>query len=137
MNDGQTNILNLKEMVRSFIEERDWAKYHNPKDIAISISIESSELLELFQWVEDTDVKHLTTDPKKREQMADELADIVIYCLSLSNSADIDLSQAITTKIKKNIAKYPIDKIKGKYKKYTEIGNEQNSDSPTDGIQKL
>jgi len=123
MDDKTTNIADIKARITKFIKERDWTKYHNPKDIAISISIEASELLELFQWTKEQDAKEITSNPKKRQNIADELADIIIYCLSLSIAADIDVSQAISEKIDKNIAKYPVDKIKGDYKKYTEIGD--------------
>ena len=123
MDDKTTNIIDIKTRILNFIEERDWTKYHNPKDIAISISIEASELLELFQWTKEQDVKEITSNPQKRQKIADELADIIIYCLSLSNAIDIDVSQAISEKIDKNSAKYPVDKIKGDYKKYTEISD--------------
>ena len=119
--DKKTTISELRDKVRNFIKYRDWSKYHNPKDIAISIAIEASELLELFQWVKESDINTITEDSSKFTKLEEELADILIYCLSIANALDIDVTQAIVNKIEKNIAKYPIDKIKGNYKKYTEL----------------
>ena len=95
-----------------FRNERDWKQFHNPKDLAISISLESSELLELFQW-SGTDLEAA----RKKPEMTEELADVMIYCIYMAN----DIPEAIQNKIDKNSAKYPVEKAKGKSKKYTEL----------------
>ena len=100
----------------SFREERDWAKFHNPKDLAISISLEASELLETFQWSgEDLAVS------AKQDRMAEELADVAIYCIYLADALDIDLAAAVSGKVAANAEKYPVEKSRGNSKKYTEL----------------
>jgi NTP pyrophosphatase (non-canonical NTP hydrolase) len=110
--DEDTLIVDLKKSVSEFVNERDWEKFHNPKDLAISLSIESGELLELFQWKNQDEI-----DIKKDEvadKVKEELADVVIYALSLANATNIDISEAVLGKIKKNEGKYPINEWKGK-----------------------
>ena len=121
MPDKTTNLEELKAKVREFVEARDWTKYHNPKDIAISIGIEASELVEIFQWVKESEIDSVLSNPEKLDNLREELADIFVYCLSMANSLNIDISDAIVEKIQKNMKKYPIDKVKGNYKKYTGI----------------
>ena len=99
-----------------FRNERDWKQVHNPKDLAISISLESSELLELFQW-SGTDLEAA----RKKPEMTEELADVMIYCIYMANALNIEIPEAIQNKIDKNAAKYPVEKAKGKSKKYTEL----------------
>ena len=119
--DKSTTLSELKDKVKDFIQERDWTKYHNPKDIAVSIAIEVGELLELFQWVKDDDQAKKIQDPSEYKKLEEELADIIIYCLSLANVTNMDISSAIVNKIEKNKAKYPVGQVKGDYKKYTEL----------------
>ncbi|MFC1914915.1 nucleotide pyrophosphohydrolase [Chloroflexota bacterium] len=119
--DKTTRIIELRDKVRQFIEYRDWTKYHNPKDVAISIAIEAGELLEIFQWVKESEINDITKDPKRLTALEDELADVLIYCISLANVLDTDIAETITKKMEKNIAKYPVRKVKGNYKKYTEL----------------
>jgi len=110
----------LKNKVDEFIKVRDWGQFHNPKDIAVSISIEAAELLENFQWVRSDDVEaHLGNG--KLAEVKDELADVVIYCLSMASALDVDLEATVLEKLRKNGEKYPVDKSKGSYKKYTEL----------------
>ena len=96
-----------------FRDERDWKKFHNPKDLAIALNIEVSELLELFLWknCEDADI----------DKIKDEIADILSYALLLAKTYDLNISQIIFDKIKKNSTKYPITKSKGTNKKYNEL----------------
>lgn len=105
----------IQEIVK-FRNERDWKQFHNPKDLAISLSIEASELLENFQWKNSQEAVE-----KNLYNIKDELADVIIYALLLSNELDIDLEQAIKDKLKKNKAKYPIEKAFGTNEKYTEF----------------
>lgn len=103
------DVEDLQEMVTDFRDERDWKKYHNPRDLSISISIESAELLELFQW------DNRFPDDVKRSRIEEEVADIFIYLLSLADVADIDLEEAVKRKIKINEEKYPKDDSRTKY----------------------
>ncbi|WP_439503738.1 nucleotide pyrophosphohydrolase [Methylophaga sp.] len=108
----------LKQLVE-FRRERDWEQFHNPKDIAISLSIEAAELLEWFQWRNMTEIKQmLETD--KREALEDEIADVAVYLSYLCHDLNIDIEQAIQRKMQKNAAKYPVDKVKGRADKYNE-----------------
>ena len=105
------------DYVLSFSEERDWKQFHNPKDLALSLSLEASELLELFQWLSsDEAVK------KNRDKMREELADIIVYALDFAEALGFDdLNSLIMDKMKKNAEKYPLSKSKGSNKKYTEL----------------
>ena len=102
--------------VLKFRDDRDWKQFHDPKDLAISISLEASELLEIFQWSRD-DVYCLD----KIDQIKEELADVMNYCILMADACDLDLDRIITDKIKLNAAKYPVDKAKGTSTKYNEL----------------
>ncbi|RID81531.1 nucleotide pyrophosphohydrolase [Peribacillus asahii] len=105
----------IKEIVE-FRDKRDWKQFHNPKDLAISLSLEASELLENFQWKTSEAAIDDNID-----NIIDELADVVIYALLMSNELEINLEQAIKRKIRKNSQKYPVDKSFGSSKKYTDL----------------
>jgi len=119
--DKSTTLSELKEKVKDFTNEREWTKYHTVKNLTMSIAIEAAELMELFQWVKEDNQNQKIQDPSELKKLEEELADVVIYCLSLANATNIDISSAVVNKIEKNKEKYPIDKIKGNYKKYTEL----------------
>ncbi len=104
--------------MRQFVKEREWEKWHTPKNVAAALSVEASELLELFMW----DVNQgLDAASNKREQIQDELADVLCYLVRLSDLLQIDLNMACKQKMAKNKEKYPISKFKGNFKKYNEI----------------
>jgi dCTP diphosphatase len=113
--DGNTTIEHLKDVVREFVRDREWEKYHTPRNLAESISIESSELLELFQW--SLSVEESSLDSMRLSQLEDELADILVYCIGLANVTKIDVTTAILNKMKKNEQKYPAEKYKRTYSK--------------------
>lgn len=102
--------------VLKFRDDRDWKQFHDPKDLAISISLEASELLEIFQWSRD-DVYCLD----KIDKIKEELADVFNYCILMADACNLDLDKIITDKIKLNAAKYPVDKAKGTSTKYNEL----------------
>lgn len=106
------------QQIRAFRDARDWAQFHNPKDMAIAISIEASELLEHFLWksVEESEARVEI----HRDEISEEIADIAIYLVELADNLDIDLIEAMHRKIEKNDAKYPASQVKGSAKKYTE-----------------
>jgi NTP pyrophosphatase (non-canonical NTP hydrolase) len=106
----------LTNMVIAFRDERDWQQFHNPKDLALSLSLEASELLEIFQW--KTSEKAVE---KNLDNMKEELADILMYALLFANETGIDLVKAIEQKIQKNNEKYPVEKAYGSNAKYTEF----------------
>jgi NTP pyrophosphatase (non-canonical NTP hydrolase) len=115
-----SDLNQIKKEVVEFIKERNWEQFHTPKNLAIAIGAEAGELLECFQWKSDEDIKTMI-DTRDVEKMSDEIADIVIYSISLCNSMNIDLDEAIFDKIKKNGLKYPVEKCIGSSKKYSEL----------------
>jgi NTP pyrophosphatase (non-canonical NTP hydrolase) len=108
----------LKEQLKQFSAERDWDQFHSPKNLSMALAVEASELLEIFQWMQEAE--SLDPDIKLRERIREELADVFVYCLLMSNKLGIDLVAAATDKLQKNAAKYPADRVKGSSKKYTE-----------------
>jgi len=119
--DKEITIEELRKLVIKFRDEREWKKYHNPKDLAISTSIEAAELLEMFQWKTDDEIKELLKNKEKYEKVCEELADIIIYCLDMSEIIDADISEIVKKKLEHNAKKYPVEKAKGSAKKYTEL----------------
>ncbi|AWA44571.1 nucleotide pyrophosphohydrolase [Trueperella pyogenes] len=111
------SISALTEVINGFRDEREWRQFHNAKDLALSISLEAAELLEVFQWKTSEDAVSA-----HREELLEELSDVVIYCLQLASDLEANLGEAIVAKLAKNGEKYPVDKAKGTSKKYTEIG---------------
>lgn len=109
----------LLDLTINFRDDRDWKQFHNPKDLAQAISIESAELLEHFLWHSQEASVQIVEDHK--EAIADEMADILAYLLSLSDIAGIDLEEALINKLKKNAIKYPIHLAKGTSTKYTKL----------------
>ena len=100
---------------------RDWLKFHNPKDLSIALSIETSELEELFLWKENVSASRIKKDRRQFSRVKEEIADIFIYLLSLSNVLGLDVSTAVTEKLEQNARKYPVSKSKGSNKKYNEL----------------
>jgi dCTP diphosphatase len=119
--DSTTTVGELRSRVAQFRDERNWAQFHNPKDLAVSISIEAGELLELFQWKNPQEVAELLASPEKSQEICEELADIVIYCLSAADALGADLSDAIVAKVEANARKYPVHKSRNSAAKYTEL----------------
>lgn len=117
--DQKTTIEELKEKVKKFCTDRDWDQFHNPKELAIGISTEANELLQIFRFKSKEDMKDLMNSNKKTK-VEEELADVLYFVLRFSQMNDIDLSTAIEKKIEKNNKKYPLEKSKGCNKKYDE-----------------
>ena len=114
------DLKEIQEKVIDFRERRNWGQYHNPKDLAISLSLEAGELLEIFQWKNPKEVESIKSDDKTLKKIKEELGDIFIYALTLSHEFDLDPSDIILNKLKINEKKYPAEKVKGKSKKYSE-----------------
>lgn len=119
--DEKTTIEELKNRVQTFCEVRDWNQFHNPKDLAIGISTEANELLDIFRFKSEEQMKQLLADSKRREHVEEEIADTLFFILRFAQMNQIDLSKAIEEKIEKNDEKYPVEKIKGKNLKYNEL----------------
>ncbi|HEY0965161.1 MAG TPA: nucleotide pyrophosphohydrolase [Candidatus Saccharimonadales bacterium] len=115
----EASLKELQAMIRQFVDDRDWDQFHNPKDLAISLSLESAEVMEHFQW-KNTD--EMAEHAKKmKNEVGEELADVFYWVLLLANKLNIDLVGAFKKKMKKNQAKYPVAKAKGSHRKYTEL----------------
>ncbi len=117
----EDTIQELIEKVKLFCEERDWDQFHNPKDLAIGISTEANELLDIFRFKSEAEMGRIFTDEAKRGHIEDELADTFFFILRFAQMNHIDLNQILDRKLCKNAEKYPVDKIKGKNLKYTEL----------------
>jgi NTP pyrophosphatase (non-canonical NTP hydrolase) len=115
MSDSQTTIAELRDMVRSFVDARDWRQFHSPKNLTMALSIEASELMEHFQWITPDASRDVGEDADKLEAVSEELADIFCYTLAIANELEIDISRAMRDKMKKNEKKYPADEYRGKY----------------------
>jgi NTP pyrophosphatase (non-canonical NTP hydrolase) len=112
------SLESLRNRLRLFALERDWDQYHTPKNLSMALIAESAELIEHFQWV-DGDQSHILED-NTRQSVEEELADILIYLVRISDKLDVDLYKAVERKIAINEKKYPADKVRGSAKKYTE-----------------
>ena len=111
----------LVRRVLAFRDARDWRKFHNPKDLAISVALEAAELLEHFQWRTPEEVAAHLADPRRHAEVADEMADIQCLLLSLGDAAGVDLYAATLRKLRKAARKYPVRKAKGRATKYDEL----------------
>lgn len=107
MNDKKTTISELKETILDFARQRGWETEHNALNLAVSISLEASELLEIFQWCGQSEADQMARK-SDREHFLEELADVVIYCIEMATAYDVDLAAAIEDKMKKNAKKYPL-----------------------------
>ena len=119
--DNETKLHELKDKIQQFCEERDWDQFHNAKDLATALIIEAAELLEIFRWKTPKEEEELFKTPEKKKKIADEMADVLYFLIRLAQRFDIDLSEALESKMKENDEKYPIDKFKGSNKKYNEV----------------
>ena len=113
-----TSIDALRDALRRFAADRDWERFHAPKNLAMALSVEAAELLEHFQWMSEAQSR--TPDSDKRSGIREELADVFLYLILLADKLDIDLLAAAVDKIALNEAHYPVEKVRGSSKKYTE-----------------
>jgi dCTP diphosphatase len=112
-------VEDILNRIRQFRDERDWMRFHDPKNLATSISIEAAELLEHFQWKTGEEAARYAAE--NREEVADEVADVAIYLFELADNIGIDLAAAIHRKLDKNAAKYPVEKARGVATKYDKL----------------
>ena len=116
MNDADTTIEALRQAMRAFVAEREWENYHTPKNLAMSLAIEAAELMEHFQWLEPAESREIASSPETMTEVADELADVLCYALSLANVLQIDVSSAVLGKLAKNALKYPAERFRGRFR---------------------
>jgi NTP pyrophosphatase (non-canonical NTP hydrolase) len=109
----------LRDRLRAFAAERDWDQFHTPKNLACAVLVEAGELLERFQWLTAEQSQNLAAQAKAR--VSEEIADVLIYLIRLSDKLDIDMVAAAHAKIERNAQRYPPDKARGNIKKYTEL----------------
>ncbi|MBM2854057.1 MAG: nucleotide pyrophosphohydrolase [Steroidobacteraceae bacterium] len=112
------DLVELKERLRAFVAERDWDQFHSPKNLAMALSVEAAELVELFQWL--TEAESAVLDAERRQRAADELADVLVYLVRIADRLDIDLLQAAGEKLERNAVKYPAERVRGQARKYDE-----------------
>ncbi|MBA7498172.1 hypothetical protein ES704_00907 [subsurface metagenome] len=118
--DNKTTIEELKEKIRQFCELRDWDQYHNAKELSIGIVTEASELLEHFRFKSEDQVDAMFQNTSKRQELTEEIADIFYFLIRLVQRYNVDLSTELENKMKKNGERYPIERVKGFNKKYSE-----------------
>jgi NTP pyrophosphatase (non-canonical NTP hydrolase) len=112
------DLARLRELVRSFVNERDWDQFHTPKNLSSALSVEAAELLEHFQWLQHGRLDELGAD--KLVEVRHEMADVLVYLVRLADKLDVDLMAAVEEKMVLNRAKYPADKVRGDARKYHE-----------------
>lgn len=115
MNDANTTVAELREAMRRFVAERQWERYHDPKNLSMAIAIEAAELMEHFQWLRSEELPKAQTDAERHAEVTDEIADVMCFLLSMANALNLDLAAAVEQKLVKNVAKYPADKFRGHY----------------------
>ena len=116
MEDQTTTLSDLIQLVDGFVAERDWQRFHDPKNLSASIAIEAAELMEHFQWLRTDELGAVRDDANAMQQIREELADIMAYLLSFASTMKIDISSALREKMEKNAFKYPAEEYRGRYK---------------------
>tara|TARA_R110002072_G_scaffold534_3_gene3694 strand:+ start:69724 stop:70086 length:363 start_codon:yes stop_codon:yes gene_type:complete len=114
------DIEKMMNLIKTFAEKRDWDQFHSPKNISMALAVESSELLEIFQWLKEEQSWEVMKDEKTSVAVKDEIADVAVYLLRLCDLLSVDLENAIVDKMKKNGEKYPSELVRGSSKKYDE-----------------
>lgn len=112
------DLVELKERLRAFVAERDWEQFHSPKNLAMALSVEAAELVEIFQWL--TEAESAAPDADRRRRAAEEMADVLWYLVRIADRLDIDLLQAAAEKLERNVVKYPAERVRGQARKYDE-----------------
>lgn len=119
MEKTKLSLEDLQKIIIEFRDKRNWKKFHNPKDLALSLNLEAAEVLEHFQWKNNEELDEYLK--KNKEALGQEIIDVIYYCLLLAYETNVDLEQIFSKKMKINNKKYPVKKAKGKHTKYTEL----------------
>jgi dCTP diphosphatase len=114
------DLTRLEKEISLFVEERDWDQFHSVKNLAMALSVESSELVEIFQWMQESDSNLAHQNPLQREKIRDELADILFFVIRIAQKTNTNLEEALLQKLEKNKEKYPAQKVRGSSKKYSD-----------------
>jgi dCTP diphosphatase len=115
--DTNTTVGVLRQAVADFVNDREWQPFHTPKNVSMSVAIEATELMEKFQWLTTEETQRAEQDPAERAAITDELADVLIYGLSLSNALDLAVSSAVLGKLQTNQHRYPVDEFRGRFRR--------------------
>ena len=115
MADQRETVAELRQLVDQFVQERNWAQFHNPKNLSMALAIEAAELMEHFQWLDAAESRAVANDAQRRAAAGEELADGFCYALAMANELGLDLSDALVDKMKKNAQKYPADEYQGRW----------------------
>ncbi|MEM5367244.1 nucleotide pyrophosphohydrolase [Paraburkholderia azotifigens] len=118
--ERSSDLIAVRDLLRQFVSERDWSRFHSPKNLATALSVEASELLEPFQWLQSGEKSELADD--KLTAIRHEMADVLAYLVMLADRLDVDLYEAVLEKIELNRKKYPAEKVRGDSRKYSEYG---------------
>ena len=113
--DANTTLGELRQMVRDFVDQRDWQQFHAPKNISMALAIEVAELMEHFQWMTVDESRDVAAQSERLAAVGEELADVICYAMALANELEIDIATAMRSKMRKNVAKYPASEFKGRY----------------------
>jgi NTP pyrophosphatase (non-canonical NTP hydrolase) len=125
MNEESGEFTRLRDLVRAFVNERDWDQFHTPKNLSAALSVEAAELLEHFQWLQHGRADEL--GPDKLVQVRHEMADVLVYLVRLADKLDVDLMAAVQEKMVLNRAKYPAELVRGDARKYNEYKTKPQS----------
>jgi NTP pyrophosphatase (non-canonical NTP hydrolase) len=117
MLDSTTPVAQLRELVREFVDARDWRQFHSPKNLSMALAIEAAELMEHFQWITPDASRSVSADREKLAAVGEELADVLCYALAIANELGLDVTTALQSKMIKNAQKYPADEFRGRYGK--------------------
>ncbi len=120
MGEKKMDLKKLNTEIEKIVHDRDWDQFHSVKNLSMALSVESSELMEIFQWMTEEQSNQIKQDPKLLGKVEDEVADIFVYLMRIVSKNGIDLEQAVLNKLKKNVEKYPVEKARGNSKKYDE-----------------
>jgi NTP pyrophosphatase (non-canonical NTP hydrolase) len=119
--DRLVDVARLQEAIARFARERDWDPFHSPKNLAMALTGEVGELVELFQWLSEADSHRVAHDPATARRVRDEIADVLVYLVRLAAVLDVDLDEAVRSKLASNALKYPVDRARGTAKKYSDL----------------
>ena len=115
MADSTTTVAELKASMARFVAEREWEQFHSPKNLVMGLAVETAELMEHFLWIDNNESRQIAQSAEKRQEIADELADVTTYILALSNVLNLDMSDAVVSKMAQTAKKYPVEECRGRY----------------------
>lgn len=113
--DDTTTLSDLKNLVEGFVDQRNWAQFHSPKNLSMALAVEASELMDLFKWHTEIESVEAMKQASTKDAAVEEMADVVIYCVAFANRNGIDIAQAVTRKVSSNRRKYPARKFRGRF----------------------